>query len=86
VCGEADEGDVLLLCVGCDNACHLGCARPMLRRVPKSELTPALSMTPTFTMFNPCYKFQVSLKTCIYSSLWICIWLCVSYWTPKVLA
>lgn len=43
VCGEADEGDVLLLCDGCDNACHLGCARPMLRRVPKSELIPALS-------------------------------------------
>lgn len=37
VCGEADEGDVLLLCDGCDNACHLGCARPMLRRIPKSE-------------------------------------------------
>lgn len=37
VCGEADEGDVLLLCDGCDNACHLGCARPVLRRIPKSE-------------------------------------------------
>ncbi|KAK9917599.1 hypothetical protein WJX75_006241 [Coccomyxa subellipsoidea] len=37
VCGEADEGDVLLLCDGCDNACHLGCARPMLRRVPKND-------------------------------------------------
>lgn len=31
VCGEADEGDVLLLCDGCDAACHLGCARPRLR-------------------------------------------------------
>ncbi|BDA48546.1 probable Bromodomain adjacent to zinc finger domain protein 2B at C-terminar half [Coccomyxa sp. Obi] len=37
VCGEADEGDVLLLCDGCDNACHLGCARPVLRRIPKND-------------------------------------------------
>ncbi|CAL8463591.1 g3125 [Coccomyxa elongata] len=37
VCGEAEEGDVLLLCDGCDNACHLGCARPVLRRIPKND-------------------------------------------------
>lgn len=36
-CGEADEGDVLLLCDSCDNACHLHCAVPALRRVPKGD-------------------------------------------------
>lgn len=39
VCGEADEGDVLLLCDSCDNACHLACARPQLKRIPKGEDT-----------------------------------------------
>lgn len=42
VCGEADEGDVLLLCDACDNACHLGCARPLLRRIPKGEILKAI--------------------------------------------
>jgi hypothetical protein len=37
VCGEADEGDVLLLCDSCDNACHLACAQPPLKRIPKGE-------------------------------------------------
>lgn len=37
VCGESDEGDVLLLCDDCDNACHLGCCNPPLKRVPKGN-------------------------------------------------
>eukprot|EP00887_Chlorella_sp_A99_P007794 scaffold20.g7794.t1 len=37
VCGQSDEGDVLLLCDGCDNACHLSCCDPPLKRVPKGD-------------------------------------------------
>jgi len=37
VCGESDEGDVLLLCDDCDNACHLRCCNPPLKRVPKGN-------------------------------------------------
>jgi hypothetical protein len=37
MCSAADEGDVLVLCDGCDNACHLQCAQPPLRRVPKGQ-------------------------------------------------
>ena len=33
----ADEGDVLLLCDSCDNACHLSCCNPPLKRVPKAS-------------------------------------------------
>jgi hypothetical protein len=33
----ADEGDVLLLCDSCDNACHLSCCTPPLKRVPKGD-------------------------------------------------
>ena len=36
-CNEGDEGDVLLLCDGCDNACHLSCCHPPLKRVPKGD-------------------------------------------------
>ncbi len=50
VCGEADEGDVLLLCDGCDKACHLGCARPVLRRIPKSAPARRLHAT----LFSAC--------------------------------
>ena len=34
MCDEADEGDVLLLCDGCDNAFHLQCTKPRLRKIP----------------------------------------------------
>lgn len=37
VCGEAEEGDVLVLCDECDAACHLHCARPRLKAVPTGE-------------------------------------------------
>lgn len=37
MCSASDEGDVLLLCDGCDNACHLGCCDPPLKRVPKGD-------------------------------------------------
>jgi len=37
VCREGEEGDVLLLCDGCDNACHLSCCEPPLKRVPKGN-------------------------------------------------
>ncbi len=33
----ADEGDILLLCDSCDNACHLSCCNPPLKRVPKGD-------------------------------------------------
>ena len=33
----ADEGDILLLCDSCDNACHLSCCAPPLKRVPKGD-------------------------------------------------
>jgi hypothetical protein len=33
----ADEGDILLLCDSCDNACHLSCCTPPLKRVPKGD-------------------------------------------------
>lgn len=34
MCDEADEGDVLLLCDGCDSAFHLQCTTPRLRKIP----------------------------------------------------
>lgn len=34
---SADEGDILLLCDSCDNACHLSCCAPPLKRVPKGD-------------------------------------------------
>ena len=37
VCGCSSEGSVLLLCDGCDKACHLKCTKPRLRRVPKGD-------------------------------------------------
>jgi len=37
VCNEGEEGDVLLLCDSCDNACHLSCCDPPLKRVPKGN-------------------------------------------------
>ncbi|PSC70702.1 Bromodomain adjacent to zinc finger domain 2A [Micractinium conductrix] len=37
LCGQSDEGDVLLLCDSCDNACHLSCCNPPLKRVPKGD-------------------------------------------------
>jgi len=37
VCGSTSEGSVLLLCDGCDKACHLKCTKPRLRRVPKGD-------------------------------------------------
>ena len=37
VCGEGDDGDILLLCDSCDNACHLQCCKPALKRVPKGD-------------------------------------------------
>jgi hypothetical protein len=37
VCGSSSEGSVLLLCDGCDKACHLKCTKPRLRRVPKGD-------------------------------------------------
>lgn len=38
MCDEAEEGDVLLLCDGCNSAFHLACAKPRLRSVPAGEL------------------------------------------------
>ena len=35
ICGSADEGDVLLLCDGCDKGFHKKCAG--VRRVPKGD-------------------------------------------------
>ncbi|KAI3437873.1 hypothetical protein D9Q98_000319 [Chlorella vulgaris] len=37
LCGQSDEGDILLLCDSCDNACHLSCCNPPLKRVPKGD-------------------------------------------------
>lgn len=37
VCGKGDAGDVLLLCDGCDNACHLECCNPARKKVPKGN-------------------------------------------------
>ena len=37
VCGVGDDGDVLLLCDSCDNACHLGCCKPARKTVPKGD-------------------------------------------------
>ena len=37
VCEEAEEGDVLLLCDGCNSAFHLQCTKPRLRKVPAGE-------------------------------------------------
>lgn len=37
VCQTGDEGDVLLLCDSCDNACHLACCDPPRKRVPKGD-------------------------------------------------
>lgn len=37
VCGVGDDGDILLLCDACDNACHLGCCKPARKTVPKGD-------------------------------------------------
>jgi hypothetical protein len=37
VCQTGNEGDVLLLCDSCDNACHLACCDPPRKRVPKGD-------------------------------------------------
>lgn len=37
LCGQSDEGDILLLCDSCDNACHLSCCNPPFKRVPKGD-------------------------------------------------
>lgn len=37
VCGKSEEGDVLLLCDGCDNGCHLTCCNPPLKHIPKGD-------------------------------------------------
>ena len=37
VCGVGDDGDVLLLCDSCDNACHLACCKPARKTVPKGD-------------------------------------------------
>lgn len=37
VCKVGDDGDVLLLCDSCDNACHLACCKPPRKRVPKGD-------------------------------------------------
>ena len=37
VCGVGDDGDILLLCDSCDNACHLGCCKPARKTVPKGD-------------------------------------------------
>ena len=37
VCHASEEGEVLLLCDGCDNACHLTCCNPRLKRVPRGD-------------------------------------------------
>lgn len=37
VCQTGNEGDVLLLCDACDNACHLACCDPPRKRVPKGD-------------------------------------------------
>ena len=34
VCGRGDREDELLLCDGCDHACHLFCMRPPARSIP----------------------------------------------------
>lgn len=37
ICKVGDDGDILLLCDSCDNACHLQCCKPPLKRVPKGD-------------------------------------------------
>ena len=37
ICHQSEEGEVLLLCDGCDNACHLQCCDPPLKRVPRGD-------------------------------------------------
>lgn len=37
ICNVGDDGDILLLCDSCDNACHLQCCQPPLKRVPKGD-------------------------------------------------
>jgi hypothetical protein len=37
VCSIGDDGDVLLLCDSCDNACHLACCKPPRKTVPKGD-------------------------------------------------
>ena len=37
ICQVGDDGDILLLCDSCDNACHLQCCKPPLKRVPKGD-------------------------------------------------
>ncbi len=36
-CSEGGGGRVLLLCDGCDRACHLKCTVPRLRRTPAGD-------------------------------------------------
>jgi len=36
-CGEGGGGRVMLLCDGCDRACHLKCTVPRLRRTPAGD-------------------------------------------------
>ena len=36
-CGEASGGRVMLLCDGCNAACHLKCTQPRLRRTPAGD-------------------------------------------------
>ena len=36
-CGEGGGGRVVLLCDGCDRACHLKCTVPRLRRTPAGD-------------------------------------------------
>ena len=37
MCGVGDDGDILLLCDACDNACHLACCKPARKTVPKGD-------------------------------------------------
>ena len=37
VCKTGNDGDILLLCDSCDNACHLHCCKPIRKRVPKGD-------------------------------------------------
>lgn len=39
MCYEAEEGDVLLLCDGYDNAFHLQRTKPRLHRIPTGKLS-----------------------------------------------
>jgi len=37
ICKTGNDGDILLLCDSCDNACHLHCCKPVRKRVPKGD-------------------------------------------------